>query len=283
MTRANAIDLYSPPFQLGTIDAVLSNIDSLSEQALPGESVPEPTRPSPVGNGDQDRTNLEKHISERRTHRQELGHLLEAGKQYYADGRLEAAADCYREALGIRKDSMTALYSLGIISGQLHQYREAKELFSRRLELLQKSDSTIVREVLAASGGSHQEVLAAAYQGLGASSLNLWCEMAAANRREPPKELAADAESEFRKATLLRPNFFLAWLGLGVSLHILERLDEAEAAFRKALELEPGSEVAVDRLRRVLEDKVEHRLFESGFLRGLRKPIYDLRHTRIAL
>ena len=46
-------------------------------------------------------------------------------------------------------------------------------------------------------------------------------------------------------------------------------------AFRKALEMDPESQVATERLRGVLEDKLERRLFELGYLSRINKPIRD--------
>jgi hypothetical protein len=55
----------------------------------------------------------------------------------------------------------------------------------------------------------------------------------------------------------------------------LEQLDEAEAAFRKALEIAPGNQTVTEQLRGVLEDKLERRLFELGYLSKINKPIRD--------
>jgi len=55
----------------------------------------------------------------------------------------------------------------------------------------------------------------------------------------------------------------------------MERIDDAEAAFRKALEVDPHNEAALERLRSVLEDKLENRLFELGYLSKRNKPIRD--------
>lgn|SRR5262245_19154731 len=51
--------------------------------------------------------------------------------------------------------------------------------------------------------------------------------------------------------------------------------DEAEAAFRKALEVDPHNQAALERLRSVLEDKLERRLVELGYLSKVNKPVLD--------
>ena len=185
--------------------------------------------------------------------------FTETGMEYYNNGKLEEAAKCYEEALKLRADSLLALYSFGVIAGQLKRYEESKAAFERLLRLLENRASV------------DPTLLASAHQGLGAALLGLW----ATGPQEPPLEIVSEAELEFRRAVELAPNYFEGWLGLGIALHILERLDDAEAALRKALEVAPDSQVATERLRGVLEDKLERRLFELGYLSRINKPIRD--------
>lgn len=192
--------------------------------------------------------------------RVQVRQLNEAGQDYYNNGKLEEAAKCYEEALELRADSMLALYSFGVIAGQLKRYEESKAAFERLLRVLENLGST-----------ADPTLLAKAHQGVGAALLGLW----GADPQEPPPEVASDGELEFQRALALDPRYFEAWLGLGIALHILERLDDAEAAFRKALEVDPDSQVATERLRGVLEDKLERRLFELGYLSRINKPIRD--------
>jgi len=187
--------------------------------------------------------------------------LTEAGLDYYNNGKLEEAAKCYQEALELCPDSMLALYSFGVISGQLKRYEESKAAFERLLRLLENRGNVV-----------DPTLLATAHQGIGAALLCLW---ATTGPHEPPLEVASDGELEFRRALALNPKYFEAWLGLGIALHIMERLDDAEAAFRKAIEVDPDSQVATEQLRGVLEDKLEKRLFELGYLSKINKPIRD--------
>jgi tetratricopeptide (TPR) repeat protein len=185
--------------------------------------------------------------------------LTETGMDHYNNGKLEEAAKCYEEALELRSDSLLALYSFGVISGQLKRYEESKAVFERLLRLLENRESV------------DPTLLASTHQGLGAALLGLW----ATGPQEPPLEVVREAEREFRRAVELAPNYFEGWLGLGIALHTMERLDDAEAAFRKALEVDPDSQVAMEQLRGVLEDKLERRLFELGYLSKINKPIRD--------
>lgn len=192
--------------------------------------------------------------------RVQVSQLNAAGQDHYNNGRLEEAARCYEEALELCANSMLALYSFGVVAGQLKRYEQSKAAFERLLRLLENRG--IVDLTLSA----------AAHQGIGAALLGLLC---ATDPQEPPLEVASEGELEFRRALDLDPKYFQAWLGLGIALHIMERLDDAEAAFRKAIEMDPDSQVATEQLRGVLEDKLEKRLFELGYLSKINKPIRD--------
>lgn len=191
--------------------------------------------------------------------RVQVRQLNEAGQDHYNNGRLEEAARCYEEALELCADSMLALYSFGVVAGQLKRYEQSKAAFERLLRVLENRGN-----------GVDPTLLAKAHQGIGAALLSLW-----AYPQGPPLEVVTDGELEFRRALALDPRYFEAWLGLGIALHIMERLDDAEAAFRKALDVEPDSQVATERLRDVLEDRLEKRLFELGYLSKINKPIRD--------
>ncbi|MEK6300257.1 MAG: tetratricopeptide repeat protein [Acidobacteriota bacterium] len=192
---------------------------------------------------------------------EKLRHLTEAGLDYYNDGKLEEAAKSYEEALELCPDSLRALYSFGVICGHLKRYEESKGAFKRLLRLLEKRRNMV-----------DPSLLAKAHQGMGSALLSLWV---ASTPQEPPLDVVSEGELEFRRALALDPKYFQAWLGLGFALHIMQRLDEAEGAFRKALEMAPDNQVALARLRGVLEDKLERRLFELGYLSRINKPIRD--------
>src|SRR5262249_10219114 len=148
--------------------------------------------------------------------------LLVLGRTYYDQGNLEDAAECFRKALDLRPNGFAALYALGVIAGQLKRYEESKEAFERLVPLLEPLGDAV-----------DNTLVASVRQGIGVALLGLW---GATGPQEPPPELARRAEREFRRALELDPNDVGAWIGLGVALHIMERVDDAEAAFRKALE-----------------------------------------------
>ncbi len=199
--------------------------------------------------------------SDESSQHEQVKELTEAALESYNNGKLEEAAKCYQAALDLCPDSLLALYSFGVISGQLKRYEESMASFDRLLGLLEDRGSAV-----------DPTLLAPVHQGRGAALLGFWF---ATGPQEPPLEVVREGELAFRRALALDPTYFEAWLGLGLALHIVERLDDAEAAIRKALEIKPDSQVATERLRGVLEDKLEKRLFELGYLSRINKTIRD--------
>ncbi|MGH9825549.1 MAG: tetratricopeptide repeat protein [Blastocatellia bacterium] len=153
----------------------------------------------------------------------------------------------------------SALRNLGVTYQNLGRFGEAKEIFGRLLK---------VRE----SQLAPTEALAGAHQGIGASLLGLW---GRATSEEARSQLIVEAHHEFLTTVEVQPDNFAGWVGLGIALHVMDRLDEAEGAFRRALDLNVNSPLVNERLRGVLEDKLEKRLFELGYLSKRNQPITD--------
>jgi tetratricopeptide (TPR) repeat protein len=61
----------------------------------------------------------------------------------------------------------------------------------------------------------------------------------------------SDAESQFAKVTSLQPEYFGAWIGMGLAREALRHWTDAEAAYQKALALHPKSADAYMRIARL--------------------------------
>jgi|SRR5215469_3569362 len=136
--------------------------------------------------------------------------LIALGRAYYDQGKLEDAAECFRKALEVRPNGLAALYALGVIAGQLKRYEESKEAFERLVPLLEHL-----------GGAVDSTLVASVHQGIGVALLGLW---GATGPQELAPDLARQSEREFRRAVDLDPNDVGAWLGLGVALHLMERI-----------------------------------------------------------
>ena len=62
------------------------------------------------------------------------------------------------------------------------------------------------------------------------------------------KELYNDAEAFFRRAVDLAPDFWLAWINLGAALNEQQKFDQADTAYKQALQLKPRSVFTLEKL-----------------------------------
>lgn len=62
------------------------------------------------------------------------------------------------------------------------------------------------------------------------------------------KENHSDGEAYFRRAVELAPDFWTAWINLGVSLNEQQKFDKAEQAYLTALKLRPGNVHTLEKL-----------------------------------
>ena len=62
------------------------------------------------------------------------------------------------------------------------------------------------------------------------------------------KELYNDAEAFFRRAVDLAPDFWLAWINLGAALNEQQKFDQADVAYKEALKLKPQSVFTLEKL-----------------------------------
>ncbi|MCB9781173.1 MAG: tetratricopeptide repeat protein [Alphaproteobacteria bacterium] len=73
---------------------------------------------------------------------------VEEGIAHYMDGEVEAAEDCYREALRMRPSDTAALYNLGVLLRVTGRRQEAIEVLERAVEDAEHPDAPRAREVL---------------------------------------------------------------------------------------------------------------------------------------
>jgi tetratricopeptide (TPR) repeat protein len=178
---------------------------------------------------------------------------------YFDKGEFEQAAECFSQVLLADPDNPAALKNLGVVFLSLERFQQAKDTFARLVQVLEGTPTRVLD-------------LAVSHQGVGAALLSLW---GRAGTDDARSALISEAEREFSRAIELQPNYFPGWVGLGCAFHAMDRLDDAEQAFRSALEIDPAKPLVIDRLRAVLEDKLEKRLFDLGYLSRLNKPIWD--------
>jgi protein O-GlcNAc transferase len=158
--------------------------------------------------------------------------------QHHQAGRLETAADLYRQLLATDPNQAHVLHLLGLIAYQSGKMAEAVAYCRRALEVkpdyaeVQVSLGAAVREL-----GRRDEAVACCLR-----ALELKPDYAEAYNdlgvvyKEQGK--LAEAAACFRRAIELKPDFALAHCNLGVAYKEQGRLDEAVACYRRTLELQ---------------------------------------------
>lgn len=126
-------------------------------------------------------------------------------------GKLDEAEQSLRTALEIKPDFTNARIALGVAIGRQGRYSDG--------------EGHLVQAVLEEPNNPY------ALRNLGV------CLVA-------QKKRLADAESHLRKATQLAPDDQIAWTSLGQALMALDRQQEADAALRRAVDINPHSRAA---------------------------------------
>jgi predicted TPR repeat methyltransferase len=166
--------------------------------------------------------------------------LLQQALQFHQRGKLDAAAELYRQVLAQAPRQFDALHLLGVIARQRGDAASAVTLIREALQV----DPSQAR--------AHCN-LGAALQDLGEpaaaldayeTSLRLDPRYALAwdNRGNTLRRLGRlpDALDSYEQALALRPDYPEAWCHRAIVLHDLGRHDEAAASARQALNARPG-------------------------------------------
>ncbi|TFG31705.1 tetratricopeptide repeat protein [Candidatus Thorarchaeota archaeon] len=148
-----------------------------------------------------------------------LGGLL-CGGIFVSRETYEEALGCFRKALEIDPTYEMALNNLGLVLAKLDRYDEGIEAYRHLTEIRTNHEDWYM---------------------LGQMSLG-------ANRYE-------EAETAYRKAIELRPDFAYAWGALGQVFLEIGDLDEAEKMMRKSIELKPDDPTCREGLKVVLDQK----------------------------
>lgn len=149
--------------------------------------------------------------------------LLERADSLRRAGRLDEAIAAYTELLGREPDMPDSWYNLGWLRRQARQFEEALEAYAEALR----------------RGAAHPE------------EIHLNRAVILSDQLARPEE----AEVELRTALEHNPGFVPALLNLGNLYEDFGRRDEAEQAYRKALDIAPDDSLALSRLAGVVDAK----------------------------
>ena len=186
---------------------------------------------------------------------QHVGARMSLGEAQLEAGNPVEAQAAFEDALArapsdeVRERALTAALAAGRERARDAMWNDARRGFARALELDPRNvDATnslglvLERQGDVDTARSHYEAALAIDADYTPAVLNL------ASVRMQMGELAAAVEL-FSRAVTLAPSSYEAYNGLGIAMARRGRNDEAEAAFRKALAIDPGLDAARDNLR----------------------------------
>ena len=143
------------------------------------------------------------------------------GIELKSQGKLEAAADCYRHAVKSNPEFAAAYYNLGNVLKDLGQLDPAAENYRHALRLI-----------------PHNAMVHS----------NLGAVLQEAGRSD-------EAELSYRRALNVEPNYADAHYNLGITLQTLNRPNEAETCYHRALLIKPDFVDALNSLASLLNQQ----------------------------
>jgi predicted O-linked N-acetylglucosamine transferase (SPINDLY family) len=245
-----------------------------------------------------------------------ISQALAIAIEHHRAGRLDIAAQLYRQILAVEPNQAEVVHFLGVIAYQTGHHALAVEYIQRSIDL--KGSVAVFHNNLGEAYralcripeavGCYRRALelnphyAEAYSNLGAALQDQGNrdEAVACYRRAialKPENAKAhnnlgaalqdqgkrdEAVACCRRALELEPDYAEAYSNLGVALRSQGNLDEAEACCRRALELKPGYAEAHNNLGVTLKDQEKLDEAISCYRRALeRKPDYAEAHSNL--
>lgn len=178
--------------------------------------------------------------------------LNNLGQTHHAHARLEEAVRCYREAIALKPDYVTAYNNLGAVLQESGRAAEAESVYRQALALrpgvaeLHCNLANALQDL-----GRWEEAEQACCR---AVALNPGLAAAHNSLANALRELERleEAEQACLRALAIQPAYAKAYNTLGTILHGLGRLAEAEQACRRAVEITPTMTMAYNNLGAVL-------------------------------
>jgi len=186
---------------------------------------------------------------------QSIQQAFEAALRHHQAGRLQDAAELYRQVLAGDPGHVVALHHLGLIAQQSGRNDVALELIGRSVVRKPEYAEAHISlgNVLKAQGRIDEAIAAyrhavARRPDIAGAHNNLGIALRDAGRLD-------EAVAAYRGAIAASPNYAEAHNNLGNALRDAGRLDDAIAAYRRAAALRPGYADALNHLGIVLKEK----------------------------
>jgi len=196
-------------------------------------------------------------------------------------GRLEMAAEGYRQVLSIDKRHASAAHLLGTIHQINGNLKEAEVLIRKAITIRQEPDFLTNLGNLLAETERLPEAEASYRRALKLKPDHALAHNNLGNLLVETKRLA-EAEASYQRALKLNPNYAKAHNNLGSLLEDSKRLEEAEASYRRAVHLMPDYAEAHYNLGNILRDLDRLDEAVTSYLQALRiKPDFGDAHYNL--
>jgi tetratricopeptide (TPR) repeat protein len=207
-----------------------------------------------------------------RTTKTEVDRLMEQGVACAGAGQFAEAEQAYRRATELAPGNPWPWVLLGgVLQEHLQRPLDAAAAYRRALAL--DPELEWVRDRLAAFDDEREieaavEVPATA---VAAVADEAWEQVTLAKKHYEPQGRYDEAEAAYRRAISINPRYAMAWAFLGDLLRDHgERYEEAEAAYRKVSELDPHNAWPWARLAELLHDRLgRYGEAEAGYRHAL--------------
>lgn len=172
------------------------------------------------------------------------------GNVYYALGRYEEALEFYKQAWSHKHTSHIAMH-IGLTFSKLGQYQEALRAYEIAIETKQNNPLVYYNQGILYEQLGQEEKAVAAYQQ--ALEHRLYWPQVYNNLGSAHLKLGntQQAEHNFKIATDFTPAFAPAYHNLAMLYYLQNRLHDARALWRTALQLDPGNSEVRSRLEEV--------------------------------
>lgn len=207
-----------------------------------------------------------------------LGHTL------FSIVHLDEAVKAYKKAIEIDDQNLLALANLATVYLDKKQYNEAKAVLEKTIRIKPQTVRAYIVGKLGRPAEDAKRFRSDAYVNYGVAFMELCQERVGAEGNEAAcaqnDQWIREAESSLKKAIEIDPQNANAYFDLAVLYFKQNKPEEAKAAIRQALAVNPDDEKIKAHVRSLMEEQLKQQLLKDGLLTTIKGPITDLRPYR---
>lgn len=205
------------------------------------------------------------------------------GYTYSLIGHLGEAAEAYKKAIEVDDQNLLALANLAALYLDTKKYDDARQILRHTIRIRPQTVKAYLTGKLGRPVEDVKRFRSDAYVNYGVACLESY-EKQAVEGHVPgagsDDNLLREAESSLKKAIEIDPSNANAYYDLAVLHFRRNEPEEAKAAIRQALAVNPEDEKIKAHVRSLLEEQLKQQLLKDGLLTSIKGPITDLRPYR---